>query len=292
MFCVKGSALALLFLLQQNTVPLQVMRKTFLLLLFLGFWACKSEFERVRVSNDPDLILKKAYEYYEKGEYLRSQSLFDLVLNTLRGGKEAEKAYFHHAYTYYHLKQYLLAAYYFKNFANTFTTSSYREEAAFMSAYANYLLSPSYRLDQNSTRQAIEDFQLFANLFPQSERVQECNKYIDILRRKLEQKAFAEGELYFNLRQYRSSVISFENLLRDYPESPDVERVRYLIAKASLLLSQNSILDKKPERYQETILRCDDFLEKHPSGKYSKEVRQMRQVAEREMRAAKKQLQT
>jgi outer membrane protein assembly factor BamD (BamD/ComL family) len=51
------------------------------------------------------------------------------------------------------------------------------------------------------------------------------------LRRKLEEKAFAEGELYFNLRQYQSAVISFDNLLRDYPESPDAERVRYLIAK-------------------------------------------------------------
>ncbi len=266
------------------------MRKTFVLLLVFPFWACKSEFERVRSSGDVNLILKKAYEYYDKGSYQQAQTLFDLVLNSLRGGKEAEKAYFHHAYTYYHLKQYLLAAYYFKNFANTFTTSTYREEAAFMSAYSNYLLSPSFRLDQNSTRQAIEDFQLFANLFPTSQRVAECNRYIDILRRKLEQKAFAEGELYFNLRQYRSSVISFENLLRDYPESPDVERVRYLIAKASLLLSQNSILEKKPERYQETINRCNDFLEKHPAGKYSKEVRQMRQTAEREKQAAQKQL--
>lgn len=269
------------------------MRKTFVLLMALSLLgACKSEYERVRTSGDADLILKKAYEYYGKGEYQRSQGLFDLVLNTLRGGKEAEKAYFHHAYTYYHQKQYMLAAYYFRNFSNTFTTSSYREEATFMAAYSNYLLSPSFRLDQSSTRQAIEDFQLFANLFPNSPRVAECNKYIDILRRKLEQKAFAEGELYFNLRQYRSSVVSFENLLRDYPESPDVERVRYLIAKASLLLSQNSILEKKPERYQETITRCNDFLEKHPSGKYAKEVRQMRQTAEREMRAAKKQMQT
>ncbi|MCS6930147.1 MAG: outer membrane protein assembly factor BamD [Saprospiraceae bacterium] len=261
-----------------------------LLLIFFSFSACKSEYERIRTSGDTNLILKKAYEYYDKSDYQRAQGLFDLVLNSLRGGKDAEKAYFYHAYTYYHLKQYTLAAYYFKNFTNTFTTSSYREEAAFMSAYSNYLLSPSFRLDQSSTRQAIEDFQLFANLFPNSKRVADCNKYIDILRRKLEQKAFAEGELYFNLRQYRSSVISFENLLRDYPESPDVERVRYLIAKASLLLSQNSILEKKPERYQETINRCNDFIEKHPSGKYTKEVRQMRQTAEREMRAARKQL--
>ena len=132
------------------------MKKTHVLLLLTGFlWlvsACKSEFERVRISGDAKLILNKAFYYYEKEEYQKSQTLFDLVLNTIRGDKDAEKAYFYYAYTYYYLKQYTLAAYYFKNFSNTFTSSAFREEAAYMSAYSNYLLSPTFRLDQGNTR--------------------------------------------------------------------------------------------------------------------------------------------
>ena len=269
------------------------MKKTHVLLLLTGFlWlvsACKSEFERVRISGDAKLILNKAFDYYEKEEYQKSQTLFDLVLNTIRGDKDAEKAYFYYAYTYYYLKQYTLAAYYFKNFSNTFTSSAFREEAAYMSAYSNYLLSPTFRLDQGNTRQAIDEFQIFVNLFPKSARVPECNKLIDEMRRKLEEKAFAEGELYFNLRQYQSSVISFDNLLRDYPESPDAERVRYLIAKSAYLLSENSIVEKKHDRYVETITRCDDFLEKYPAGKYAKEIKQIRKDAERERKAVRKQ---
>lgn len=268
------------------------MKKTHVLLLLTGFlWfgsACKSEFEKIRVSGNQELILNKAFAYYEKGEYQRAQTLFDLVLNTIRGSEQAEKAYFQYAYTYYHLNQYLLAAYYFKNFSNTFTNSNDREEAAYMSAYSNYLLSPSYRLDQSNTRQAIDEFQLFTNMFPKSARVEECNKLIDELRRKLEQKAFAEGELYFNLRQYQSAVISFDNLLRDYPESPDVERVRYLIAKSEFLLSENSILEKKLDRYGETVTRCNDFLEKYGSSKYSKEIKDILRDAQSEVKALRK----
>ena len=270
------------------------MKKTFGWLLIISMlWSlasCKSEFERIRVSGDGEMILRKAFEFYEKEEYQKSQTLFDLVLNTIRGGKDAEKASFYYAYTYYHLKQYTLAAYYFKNFSNTFTGSAFREEAAYMSAYSNYLLSPSYRLDQANTRQAIDEFQIFVNFFPQSTRVSECNKLIDQLRRKLEEKAFAEGELYFDLRQYQSAVISFDNLLRDYPESPDVERVRYLIAKSAFLLSENSIVEKKVDRYNETITRCNDFLEKYPAGKYSKEVKQVRRDAEQALKSVKKEL--
>ena len=269
------------------------MKKMYGWLLFTGMlWmlaSCKSEFERIRVSGDAEKILNKAFEYYEKEEYQRAQTLFDLVLNTIKGKEQAEKAYYYYAYTYYHLKQYTLAAYYFKNFANTFTSSAFREEAAYLSAYSNYLLSPTYRLDQASTRTAIDEFQLFVNLFPQSKRVADCNKLIDQLRRKLEEKAFAEGELYYNLRQYQSSVISFDNLLRDYPESPDAERVRYLIAKSAFLLSENSIVEKKRDRYTETITRCNDFLEKYPEGKYAKEIKQIRKDAERERKAVRKQ---
>jgi outer membrane protein assembly factor BamD len=120
------------------------MRNTLVWFLFLVIFisSCKSEFERVRTSSDAELILNKAFEYYEKEKYQRAQTLFDLVLTTVRGDARAEKAYFQYAYTHYHQKQFLLAAYYFKNFSNTFLNSPYREEAAFMSAYSNYLLSP------------------------------------------------------------------------------------------------------------------------------------------------------
>jgi outer membrane protein assembly factor BamD len=269
------------------------MKKTavWLLLVACVFAAsCKSKFEEVRRSGDADLILKKAFDYYEKEDYLKAQTLFELVLNTVKGSKEAEKAYFEYAYCHYYLKEYLLAAYYFKNFANSFTSSSFREEAAFMSAYSNYQLSPTFRLEQSNTVKAIEEFQIFVNLFPDSKRVEECNKLIDECRRKLEEKAYAEGTLYFNLRQYQSAVISFDNLLKDYPESPEAENVRYLIAKSNYLLSENSVVEKQEERYGTTVKRCEDFIEKYPTGKYSREVKQMKKDAEKAQKEVAKRL--
>lgn len=270
------------------------MKKTFGWLFVAGLTllniACKSSFEKIRTSGNPDLILQKAFEYYEKEEYTRALTLFDLVMNQIKGKDAAEKAYFQYAYCHYHTKQYVLAAYYFKNFANTFTNSPFREEAAFLSAYANYQQSPTFRLDQGPTVTAIEEFQTFVNLFPTSPRVEECNRLIDECRRKLEQKAFAEGELYYNTKQYQAAVLSFDNLLKDYPESPDAERVRYLIVKSDYLLSQNSVVDKKADRYAETIARCVAFLEKYPQSGYAREVRQIQKDSESELKTLKKRL--
>ncbi len=267
------------------------MKKTIVWMFFSGVLllaSCKGQFEKVRVSGNPELILTSAFAYYEKGEYQRAQTLFDLVLNNLRGDVRAEKAYFYYAYTHYHTKQYVMASYYFKNFSNTFVNSDFREEAAFLTAYSNFLQSPTFRLDQASTLSAIDEFQLFVNLFPNSARVEECNKLIDLLRRKLEEKAYSEGELYFDLKQYQSAVISFDNLLRDYPESPEAEKVRYLIAKADFLLSENSVVEKKIDRYQETITRCEEFLEKYPKSEYAREIRQTRESSEQAIKETTK----
>ena len=152
-------------------------------LLALSLQACKSEYEQIRTSGDPKKILEGALAYYEDEEYQRAQSLFELIISSYRGQKEAEEIYFKYAYTYFYTSSFVSAAYYFKNFTQTYSASSLREEAEFMSAYSNYKLSPKFRLDQTYTNTAIQELQLFVNSFPNSDRVQQCNDLIDEMRK-------------------------------------------------------------------------------------------------------------
>lgn len=240
------------------------------LLLLLG--SCKSEFEKIRASGDTELIHKKAFELYEQEEYLRAQTLFELIIPAYRGRPELEKIYFTYAYTYYYLNKFILSNYYFKTFAATFPTSSYKEEAEFMVGYSSYNLSPSYRLDQTYSSKAIEEFENFVNTYQQSERVKECNRLIDELRLKMEHKTFNEGQLYFDLRQYQAAIAVFENLLKDFPETNNAEQIRYLIAKSSYDLAANSVFTKQEERYKLSVEYANDYLGKFKDSKNTKEV--------------------
>lgn len=237
------------------------------------FSSCRSEFERIRTSGDVNLLYAKALEYYQEEEYEKAQTLFELVIGSFRGKKEAEEIYFKYAYTYYYTNRYILAAYYFKNFSNTYSTSDFREETDFMHAYCYYQLSPSFRLDQSSSEKAIEAFQLFVNTYPQSDRVAECNKLIDELRAKLEKKAYSVAQLYFDLRQYQSAVQEFENVLKDFPETQDTERVRYMIIRSTYELAKNSVIDKQLLRFEDVTELTSEFLERYPNSEYVKEVR-------------------
>jgi outer membrane protein assembly factor BamD len=249
--------------------------------------ACKSEFERIRTSNDPVMILERAHQLYEEEEWLKAQTLYDVVIPYYRGKAEAEKVFYRYAYTYYNMGDYILASHYFSSFANSFINSPNREEAAYMSAYSEYQLSPMPALDQSYTVKAIESLQLFINKFPNSERVTTCNALIDELRLKLEEKAYNQGILYYNLRQYVSAVTSFQNMLKDFPETKRAEEVNFLMVKASFKYAENSILEKRKERLDKTMEHYQVFNRKFPGSQYEKEASRIKQETEKLLKSLK-----
>lgn len=234
--------------------------------------SCKTKFEKIRISNDPERILREAHAYFDAEDYYKAQTLYELAIPAFRGKLEGEKIFFNYAYTHYNTKQYMLSSHYFKNFANTFGNSERKEEADYMAAYSHFAMSPAHNLDQSESEKAIEAFQLFMNTYPDSERVKDCNKLITDMRAKMEDKAFEEGKLYYDLKRYSSATTSLANMLKDFPETDKAAEVRYLIAKASYLLADNSVYLKKEERYTEAIARCNDFLKKHSRTKFKEDV--------------------
>lgn len=243
-----------------------------LLLLVMG---CKSDFERIRTSGDPEVILEKANAYYEEEEYLKAQTLYELVISSFRGKEEAELISYNYAYSYYHLEQYILAAYYFKNFATTYGASRYQEEAEFMNAYSNYQLSPTFRLDQSYTLKAIEAFQEFANQHPNSERVTQCNNLIDEMRAKLEVKEYEAAKLYADLQQYQAAIRSFDNLLIEFPDTKRAEEIRYRATEAAYDLARNSFVERQAERYEEVVKRAELFIARYKSSDFAVDVQKM-----------------
>lgn len=246
-------------------------------LIFVAFLAfgCKSEFETIRTSGDAALWLQKANEYYDAEEYQRAQTLYELTIAPYRGKAEAEQIAYRYAYTYYYTRQYVLASYYFKNFATTYGGSTLREEADFMTAYSNYELSPVYRLDQSYSVKAIDAFEEFANRYPNSERIPEANRLIDEMRAKMETKDFESAKLYVDLRRFESAQQSFENVLKDYPETQRGEEIRYLMAKSQYQYADLSYITRKAERFDKAVLLAENFLDRHPNSENAEEIKEL-----------------
>ena len=242
------------------------------ILIILLISSCKTDYEKVRTSNDPEMMYKAANQYYEDGNYLNAQTLYELAIPYYRGKEEAEDLYYKFANTHYQLGEYILSSHYFKNFANSFYASPKKEEAEYMAAYSKYKLSPNHKLDQSYSGEAIDALQDFMNLYPESDKVEECNRLIDEIRKKLELKAFEEGKLYLDLKYYNSSIKSFENMLKDFPETKRGEEIRFLILQSSIKWATNSVFEKKEERLEECLKKYNSFLRKYPDSSYADDV--------------------
>jgi len=256
----------------------------FNVLIILSFSACKSAYEQVRTSNDPAKILATADQYFAEGDHVKAQSLYEQVIPFYRGKKEAEDLFYNYTYTYYNQQQYLLASHYFKNFTQTFFNSDKKEEMAFMSAYSNYEMSPNYKLDQTPSIQAIEELQSFINQYPSSPRVEESNKLMDELRAKMELKSYEQGKLYYNLKNFQSAMSSFENTLKDFPETTRAEEIRLLIVRSSEELARNSVYEKMQERLDSAIEKCNAFLKRYPDTRHKKEINSIIAYANNELK--------
>src|SRR5689334_9359021 len=147
-----------------------------------------SSFDKVKKSNDVNLKLTKANEYYERKKFTNANELYHDLLPVLRGTKNYEQLFYRYAYTFYYQGDFPTAALYFKNFTEYFPTSRDAEECEFMHALCLVKMAPKSNLDQTNTIKAMEALQAFINTHPDSKRLVEANQYIDESRKKLETK--------------------------------------------------------------------------------------------------------
>jgi outer membrane protein assembly factor BamD len=164
-----------------------------------------------------------------------------------------------------------MGGYEFKNFAKTFPKSPLAEEAMYLNAMCYYLDSPRYSLDQENSTSALTELQLFVTMYPQSPKVQDCNDLIDKLRLKLHKKAYSNCKMYYDVEDYKAAIVSFRNLLKDYPESKYSEEAHFMILKSQYLLAINSIDSKKKQRLLDTEKTYLKFVDSYTKSSYLKE---------------------
>jgi outer membrane protein assembly factor BamD len=237
------------------------------------FASC-SQYQKLLKSQDYELWYTKAMEYYEREDYTRAATLLSELNNIFRGTDKAEMVTYTYANCLFGLRDYMLAGHYYREFVKTYPASNLAEECQFQSAYCYYKMSPKPRLDQTDTENAINEFQLFINMFPNSTRVEESTRLMDELRDKLVYKSYLSAKLYFDLgthlgaNNYLSAVIAAQNSLRDFPDTKYREELSFLILESKFIQAVNSISEKKDERVRDTIDEYYSFINEFPESKY------------------------
>lgn len=245
-------------------------------------WSCSS-YNKLLKNGDNGQKKAAALEYYDKKDYIKSVALLEEVMPYYKLTAEGSQLYFTFCTAHYRMGDYYLAGHYFKRFIRQYPGDKYIEEATFLSALCAVNSSPHYKLDQTETLNALDELQIFIDLYPESSRVDTCNHIMDDLRKKLEKKQFENAQLYFKTEQYRAAVVALEGMLEKYPSSTYREEVLYLTTKSRYLLAVNSITAKKEERLKATLESYRNFVDAFPASSWKKEMKAIQLETERQL---------
>jgi outer membrane protein assembly factor BamD len=253
--------------------------------LFIIFLTGCSEYQKVLKSQDYELWYKTAKELYAQEEYTKAATLLGELNNIFKGTERAEEITYMYANCLFNMHDFMMAGHYYREFVKTFPSSQLVEECQYQSAFCYYKLSPNPRLDQTDTENAISEFQLFINMFPNSPKVDEATKYMDELRNKLVYKAYLSAKLYFDLgnymgNNYKAAVITAQNTLKKYPDTEYREELSFLILESKFIQAVNSVPEKMEERARDTIDEYYSFINEFPESKYLKKAERIYQQSQ------------
>lgn len=182
------------------------------------FSACGSSKNDIN-TDDPQKAFDIAKRKYDKREYVDAIDDFSLIKIRFPGTEVSDKVQFYLASSYYYQKEYILAAYEFESFVKNFPLSPLMPEAKYMLGNTYYGLSPKFSLDQQFTKEAINQYLSFIESYPQDKNVTDAENKIKELRNKLAYKDYWTAGLYMKTDNYKAASLYFQAVYDEYIDS-------------------------------------------------------------------------
>lgn len=230
-------------------------------------------YQQTLKSTDPEYKYQMALEYFNQGQYVKSQTLLDDVSAYYKGTERAQDVLIYLGRSYMGQKNYSSAADYFQAYTRNYPKGKYIVEARFQIGHCFYLDSPDARLEQEITHKAIDFLGQFIDLYPESPYVEQAYKELNEMYDKLAYKEFLSAKLYYNLgtylgNNYLSCEVTAKNALKKYPGNSYQEELSWYILQSKYQQWVHSLESKKAERLIDTEDEYYSFRTEYPESKH------------------------
>lgn len=253
-----------------------------ILCLSLLLTGCAREFNSVYKSNDNTYKYEYAKQCFAMGKFAQAATLLQELVTVQKGRVSAQESLYMLGMAQFCNKDFEAASATFRKYYQSYPKGDFAEQASFYTGQSLFHSMPDPRLDQSSTIGAINAYQQFMDIFPDSPLRETAQKQLFILQDNLVMKEYLSAELYYNLggyfgnvnnnseSNYESCIITAQNALKSYPFSSLREKFSLLIMKSKYELAQNSSEEKRIERYRDAEDECYGFLNEFPESEECK----------------------
>lgn len=212
-----------------------------LLILSASLYGCSSSGGNDIKTEDPEKAFNIAKRKYDKKDYVDAIDDFSFIKIKFPGTSISDKTQFYLADSYFHRNEFILAAYEYESMLKNYTLSPLIPETRYKLGLCYYHLSPKYSLDQEFTYYAIEELQLYVELYPEDKFVADAEKKLKELKDKLAYKSFKTGELYMKLNDYKAAALYFNSVYENYIDSEWADDA--MLGHADALISSRKFED-------------------------------------------------
>ena len=238
------------------------------------------DYHRLLKSRDPEEKYQAALMYFNNKQYVRAQTLLDDVTSYYKGTERSEDVLAYLARCYMGQKSYESATNYYQAYIRNYPKGKYATEAYFQVGHCQYLDSPDARLDQDITKKAIEAFNQFVELYPESPYAEQAYSEMSEMYDKLALKELHSAKLYYNLgtylgNNYLSCEIVARNALKNYPSNKYMEDFSWLVMQSKYQQMIHSIEEKKMDRARDAQDEYYNFITEYPDSKHRKDADKM-----------------
>ncbi len=241
--------------------------------------SCAGEFNKVYKSADDSYKYEYAKEAFANNKFQQASVLLEELVTMKKASEDAQECLYMLGMAQYCNGDFEAASATFKKYGSSYPRGIYAESAAYYVGQALYESAPEPRLDQSPTVGAINAYQNFLDLYPDSRLRPAAQKRLYELQDKLIMKEYLSAELYYNLggyfgninkndeSNYTSCIITAQNALKAYPYCSIREQFALLIMKSKFELAENSTEDRRLDRYRDAEDECYGFINEYPDSK-------------------------
>lgn len=252
---------------------MKAIRNISLALLLLGALAsCKSKYELLLASADIPTKYTEAFNLFEKGKYKKSAAMFESLSMLTTGMAMDDTVRYYWALSNYKYEDYVTAEANFTSFLEFYPRGPFSSDAQFLRLECKFRATYRYELDQNPTNLAIVAISEYMMEFPESDKLDICEKMLKDLGARLDRKAYENALLYYKMEDYIAAKTAFRNLLKDDADNIFREEVLYYIAKSNYKYAQLSVPSKQKERYMDFIDSYLNFISEYENSNYRKDM--------------------
>jgi outer membrane protein assembly factor BamD len=239
-----------------------------LVFLTIFLFACSSTQDSTDMT--PDQRLAYAISLYEQEDYEEAVKEFESIILQYPGSSIIDDGQYYLAMTRFKREEYILSAYQFSKLIKGMPSSEFLADAQFMLADCYFELSPDYTLDQQYSKKAIEEFQVFIDFFPLNPKVADAEIKIKELNDKMARKEYETARIYDKMEYYLAAFKYYDSVMEIYHDTQYAPLALY--NKINLLVDRN--------RESDALGESQKFIQKYPDHKNFSDVEKIKSLLE------------